>query len=172
LDNLSFLTDIQSIELRHKGATLSLACRAMEYGHLLHSALTCSLGGNMHGISDGDTHLHPPHNKSSVHLTMNATEVVLWAADHRWHAEWMEDTARLHTFIPDIAPTILEWPCQEQCGSRLTASVSVSDGFTPAYTNEVWLLLQLVMRCRSTNHQPCCPSMFTPLTIPQTDGFE
>jgi len=39
-DNLSTLTGIQPAELRRTGATLSLARRAMEPGHLLHSALT------------------------------------------------------------------------------------------------------------------------------------
>jgi len=34
------LTDIQPAELRRKGVTLSLARWVMEYGHLLHSALT------------------------------------------------------------------------------------------------------------------------------------
>ena len=39
-DNLPILAGIQPAELRHKEATLSLARRAMEPGHLLHSALT------------------------------------------------------------------------------------------------------------------------------------
>jgi len=39
-DNLPILASIQPAELRRIGATLSLARRAMEPGHLLHSALT------------------------------------------------------------------------------------------------------------------------------------
>ena len=39
-DNLPILAGIQPAELHRKGATLSLARRAMEPGHLLHSALT------------------------------------------------------------------------------------------------------------------------------------
>ena len=39
-DNLPNLAGIQPAELRRNGATLSLARRAMESGHLLHSALT------------------------------------------------------------------------------------------------------------------------------------
>ena len=39
-DNLPILAGIQPAELRRNGATLSLARRAMEPGHLLHSALT------------------------------------------------------------------------------------------------------------------------------------
>ena len=41
-DNLPILTGIQPAELRRNGATLSLARRGMEPGHLLHSALTNS----------------------------------------------------------------------------------------------------------------------------------
>jgi len=39
-DNLPILTGIQPAELRRNGATLSLTRRAMEPGHVLHSALT------------------------------------------------------------------------------------------------------------------------------------
>jgi len=56
-----------------KGATLSPARRAMEHGHLLHSALTCPPSGNA-GLSKLDIHLYPLHNNSSVHLT-TITEV-------------------------------------------------------------------------------------------------
>jgi len=45
-NNLPVLAGIQLAELRHKGATLSLARRAMEPGHLLHSALTCPSSAN------------------------------------------------------------------------------------------------------------------------------
>ena len=45
-DNLPVLAGIQPAELRCKGATLSLARRAMETGHLLHSTLTCPLSEN------------------------------------------------------------------------------------------------------------------------------
>jgi len=42
-----------------------------------------------------------------------------------------------------LAPSLLEWPCQEQCGSGLTTSALVLDVSAP-YTNEAWPLLQLV----------------------------
>jgi len=45
-DNLAILAGIQPAELRRSGATLSLARRAMEPGHLLHSALTRPPSGN------------------------------------------------------------------------------------------------------------------------------
>jgi len=40
VDNLPTLAGIQPAQLHHSGATLSLGCRAMEPGHLLHSTLT------------------------------------------------------------------------------------------------------------------------------------
>jgi len=45
---------------------------------------------------------------------------------------------------PTPAPTLLEWPCQEQPGSGLTASIPVSDISAPACTNWVWSPLQPV----------------------------
>jgi len=69
VDNLPILAGIQPAELCRKGAPLSLACRAMEPGHLLHSALTCPPSGNARHLKYRDTHLYPPHNNPSVHLT-------------------------------------------------------------------------------------------------------
>jgi len=66
-DNLPILAGIQPAELRRNGATLSLARRAMEHGHLLHSALTRP-SMQTHGVLNLDTHLYPSHNLSSVHL--------------------------------------------------------------------------------------------------------
>jgi len=40
-DNLPILASMQPAELRRKRATLSVGRRAMEPGHLLHSALAC-----------------------------------------------------------------------------------------------------------------------------------
>jgi len=45
-DNLPTLADIQPAELRRKGATLSLARRAMKHEHLLNSARTSSRNAN------------------------------------------------------------------------------------------------------------------------------
>jgi len=67
-DNLPILAGIQPAELRRNGATLSLARRAMEPGHLLHSAFTVHRV-QMHGASNRNTHLYPPHNISSIYLT-------------------------------------------------------------------------------------------------------
>jgi len=71
-DNLSILAGIQPAELRHRGATLSLARPEMESGHLLHWTLTRPPVA-MHDISNWVTHLCSPHN-NSFHLT-TTTEV-------------------------------------------------------------------------------------------------
>jgi len=70
-DKLPILAGIQPAELRRKGPTLSLARRAIVPGYLFHSALTCHRVG-MHGVSNRDTHLYPPHNNTSVHLNTTA----------------------------------------------------------------------------------------------------
>ena len=49
-NNLPTLAGIQPAELRRNGATLSLARRAMEPGHLLHSALTCPPTANARSL--------------------------------------------------------------------------------------------------------------------------
>jgi len=46
VDNLPILAGIQPAELRRNGATLSIARRATEPGHLLHSALSRPLSAN------------------------------------------------------------------------------------------------------------------------------
>jgi len=70
----------------------------MEPGHLLHSALTCRPSGNA------------PHHKSrhpflpSAQLISssddNIRSAALWV-DHWWNAEWLDNTTRTGTFIPD-----------------------------------------------------------------------
>jgi len=62
-DNLPTFADIQPGELRRNGATLSPARRAMEPGHLLHSALTCPSSANARGIK-----LRHPFLSAAQHL--------------------------------------------------------------------------------------------------------
>jgi len=51
---------------------------------------------------------------------------------------------RVCTSSPTSARTLVEWPCQEERGSSLTASVPVSDVSARAYTNGVWPFLRPV----------------------------
>jgi len=54
-DNLPILAGIQPADFRRNGATLSLARRAMEPRHLLHSALTCPPNGNARRLKSRHT---------------------------------------------------------------------------------------------------------------------
>jgi len=62
-DNLPILAGIQPAELRRSGATLSLARRVMEPGHLLHSALTRSPSANPRRLK-----LRHPSVRAAQHL--------------------------------------------------------------------------------------------------------
>jgi len=57
---------------------------------------------------------------------------------------WLENTTRLRTFIPNMVPTLLEWPSQEEHGSGLTASTLVPDVSAPSCRNGVWPSLRPV----------------------------
>ena len=67
-DNLPILSCIQLAELRRSGATLSLGRRAIEPGHLLHSALTRTIECCCTTPQNRDTHLYTSHS-NSVYLT-------------------------------------------------------------------------------------------------------
>jgi len=39
----------------------------------------------------------------------NNRSAALWA-DRRWNAEWLDNTTRLGTFIPDVGNHLPKWP--------------------------------------------------------------
>ena len=81
-----------------KGDTLSLACRAMEAGHLLHSALTCLLNANALHLK-----LRHPFGPDAQLISVsdnNNIHAALWA-DHWLKAKWLENPTRHCTFSPD-----------------------------------------------------------------------
>ena len=91
-----------------------------------------------------DRHVCAPHvEKGSATPAFASHPVNIREARHS--IEWLENTTRLRTSSsPTTASILLEWTCQEQCGSGLTASVPVSDVSAPAYASGVWPLLRLV----------------------------
>jgi len=102
-DNRPILAGIQPPELRRNGATLSLACRAMELGHLLHWALTrpsdadpWRLKWRRTFVSSAQQLLNSFNNKK--------IRAVHWA-DHQWNADWADNPTRLRIFIPDTSTT-------------------------------------------------------------------
>ena len=101
-DNLPIFAGIKPAELRRKRATLSLERRAIEPGHMLHSALTCRSSGNARylksrhpSLSAAQQLISPSDNRSAA----------LWT-DHRWNG-WrtLRDSA---LSLPISAPNPLE----------------------------------------------------------------
>jgi len=98
-DNRPILAGIQPAELRRIGATLSLARRAMEPGHLLHSALTRPSSANALRLK-----LRHPFVPTAQHLISSSDNNTIRGAqwvDHQWNAEWTDNPTRLRIFIPD-----------------------------------------------------------------------
>jgi len=109
-DNLPILAGIQSAELRRKGATLCLARRAMEPGHLLHSAPTHASSRDAQCLKSCDTFVPAAHQLIILWCKINIC-VALWA-DHQWNAEWADNLTRLRIFIPDTSSRSPERPFQ------------------------------------------------------------
>jgi len=106
-DNLPILIGIQPAELRRKGVTLSLVRRAMEPGHLLHSALTCSSSASARRLKS-----RHPFVPAAQLISLSDTNNICAAqwADHQWNAEWAKSRTRLRIFIPDTGKYPPEQP--------------------------------------------------------------
>jgi len=85
-DNLPILTDIPPVELRCNGATLSLALRAMEAGHLLHSTSTCPSSANARRLKS--RHSFVPAAQQLISLSDNQNIRAAHWTDHQWNAKW------------------------------------------------------------------------------------
>jgi len=96
-DYLSIPASTQSAELRRNGATLSLARRVIEPGHLLHPTLTCPPNANARCLKS--RHPFVPAAQQLITLSDdNNIRAAHWA-DHQWNAEWTDNPRRLRTFI-------------------------------------------------------------------------
>jgi len=97
-DNRLILADIQPAELRWNKATLSLARRAMEPGHLLHSVLTRLSSANARRLKSR----HPlvPAVQRLISISDKNIRAAQWA-DYQWNAEWTDNPTSLRTFILD-----------------------------------------------------------------------
>ena len=123
-------------ELHRSGATLPLARRAMEPGHLVHSSL----------IS--------PSSAKALHLEWRHTfvpaaqQLISWPDNNnivrrigriingmRSGRATPQDSA---FSSPTPAPTHPKWPSQEEPGSGSTASALMSDVCATVFANEVW----------------------------------
>ena len=91
---------LSATELRRKRATLFLACRAQEPGHLLHDRPTSHPYGEHRQLTS--RHLFVA---AALKLLRDASELGTSAArwaDHRWSSGWWESTSRLHSFFDDM----------------------------------------------------------------------
>jgi len=99
LDNLPILAGIQPAGLRRKGATLSLARRALEPSHLLHTKLLAPTSQRPRRLKS-----RHPFAPAALHLLQSADNQDISATrwvDTKWNAEWQESPVRLRSFVPD-----------------------------------------------------------------------
>jgi len=140
----------------------------MEPRHLLPSALTRPSSANARRLKSG--HPFVPAAKQLISLSDNNNiRAALWV-DHDGMRRRSGCTT-LRGFVlssPTSAPTLLEWPSQEEPGSGSTASAPVSDVSAPACTNGVLPPLRPVSVAQKNNRRPCCPPMSNPSTSPWT----
>jgi len=144
-DNLPILPGIQPAELRCKGATLSLSRRAMEPGHLLHSALTCPSSANARRLKA--RHPFVPAAQQLISSSDNNNRGAAQWADHQWNAEWAHNPTRLRIFIPDTGthPPGMTLPRTAWVRlNRCRTSPPVSDVSAIAYTHGIWSPLRSV----------------------------
>jgi len=97
-DNLPILAGSQPAELRRSGATLSLGRRAIEPGHLLHSALTRPSSAVARRFKSRHSVILAA--QQLISFSDNNIREAQWA-DHQWNAEWADNPSRLSTLIPD-----------------------------------------------------------------------
>jgi len=91
-DNLPILAGIQPAERRRRGATLSLGRRAMEPGHLLHSAITRPSGAAAQHLKSRHPFVLAAQQLISF-SDNNNIRAAQWA-DHQWSAEWADNPTR------------------------------------------------------------------------------
>ena len=165
-DNSPILAGIQLAELRRLGSTQSLTRRAMELRHLLHSTLTRPSSANARRLKSRHPFL-PSHNNSSVHLTITTYVRRIGRITNEMQSG--PTTPQDSEFSsPTLAPTLPEWPSQEEHGSDLTKFAPASGVSAHVCTNWYGLLCGLWVWRRITHRRPCCPSMSNPSTYPWT----
>ena len=97
-DNLPILAGIQPAELRRRGVTLSLVRRAIEPGHLLHSALTRPSGAVARRLKS--RHPFVPTAQQLISFSDNNIRAAQ-GTDRQWNTERADNPTRLRNLIPD-----------------------------------------------------------------------
>ena len=104
-DNLPVLAGIQPAELRRKGATLRLACRALDPDHLLYN----NLNGPVERWYSRLKSRHP-FLPAARELLDTISQLDIRAADwtdHTWSTEWQASSSRLRAFVTDTGSSPL-----------------------------------------------------------------
>ena len=98
---LPILSGIQPAELRRRGATLSLACRALKPHHLLHHKLAISASTERQRLKSRHPFVPAAHEllKKSSDSDISAAH---WS-DYAWSTEWQNKNTRLHSFVPNAS---------------------------------------------------------------------
>ena len=163
-DNLTILAGIQPAELRRSGATLSLGRRAMEPGHLLHSALTRPSSAVARRLKSRHPFVLAAQQLISF-SDNNNIGAAQWA-DHQWNAEWADNPSRLRTLIPDTGTHPHGMTLPRRAWVRLNASAPVSDVSAPACTNGVWHSLRPVSVAQKNKPSTMSSSNVQPIDLP------
>jgi len=135
----------------------------MEPGHLLQVALTHPSSANSRRLKS--RHPFAPTAQHLISLSDNNVRVAQWV-DYQWNVEWTDSPTRLRISIPDTGTHPSEWPSQEEPGSSLTASATVSDVSAPAYTNGVWPPLRPVSMVQKNKLSTMLPSNVQSIELP------
>ena len=117
-------------------STLSLARRAMEPGHLLHSVLTRPSGAAARRLEM--RHPFVPTTQQIISFSDNIIIRAAQLADQQWNAEWADNSTRLRTSIPDTGTHTPGMTLPRRAWVRLNRLAPVLDVSAPACANEVW----------------------------------
>ena len=103
-DNLFILPDIQTTELDHQKAVLSLArpLRSQNTSYT-YERLLSSLGGQLQRVKSRHSFM-PAALEPLNQPAQSGTSVERWA-EYKWSIEWAKNASRLHKFIKDVSPT-------------------------------------------------------------------
>ena len=99
-DNIFFYQVSHRQSFVETKATLSLACRAQEPGHLLDDRLTSHPYGGHRQLKS-----RYPVAPAALELLRDGSELGISAArwaDHKWSIGWREGTSCLHSFFDDV----------------------------------------------------------------------
>ena len=124
----------------------------MEPGHLLHSVLTCPPSGKARHLKS--KYPFVPTTQQLTSSPNNRNGALL--ADHRWNADWLQNTTRLHTFSPDIGTHPPEMALPRIALVRLNHLRTGIECFCSWLHNGAWPFCGLWVWRGEIARWPCC----------------